>query len=354
MKEGSVLLRRFVAVVSPILVVAAILTGCASRRAEWNIQNPYAGVDWTRYQQHKANFHTHTTMSDGSGTPQEVIDRYHGLGYTILALTDHDTMGTERTTWPWQAFDRDPETLGMVAIEGNEISGVHHIGSYFNDCGDAGVDSEHAVIKEIGRRGGLAVLFHPGRFKKPVEWYVEMYRAYPHLIGFEIYNQGDRYSHDRKTWDAILTDIVTERPVWGFSNDDMHKPRTQLGRNWNIMLLPELSAEWVRRSIENGAFFFVYASDDHNGAPLPTIKSISVDLQQGIIHIDATGHENIEWISRGIIVHRGHHVNLSKLSNLGGYIRAEIRSADGGSIVGTQPFRIQSLGKIEWGADSAH
>jgi hypothetical protein len=172
-----------------------------------------------------------------------------------------------------------------------------------------------------------------------------MYRAYPQLIGFEIYNQGDRYSHDRKTWDAILTDIVTERPVWGFSNDDMHKPRTQLGSNWNVMLLPELSAEGVRRSIENGAFFFVYASDDHNGAPLPTIKSISVDLQQGIIHIDATNHENIEWISRGIIVHRGHHVNLSELSNLGGYIRAEIRSGDGGSIVGTQPFRIQSPAK---------
>ena len=72
MKEGGGLLRRFVAAVIPILVVAAVLTGCASRGAEWNIQNPYAGVDWTRYQQHKANFHTHTTMSDGSGTPYRV------------------------------------------------------------------------------------------------------------------------------------------------------------------------------------------------------------------------------------------------------------------------------------------
>jgi predicted metal-dependent phosphoesterase TrpH len=177
MKECSVLLRRFVAAVIPILRVGAVLTGGASRGAEWNIQNRYADVDWRRYQQHKANYHTHTTISDGSGTPQGVIDRYSALGYTILALTDHDTMGIERTTWPWQAFDRDPETLGMVAIEGNEISRVHHIGSYFNDYGSADVDSEDAVIKEIGRRGGLAVLFHPGRYTKPVEWYVEMYRA---------------------------------------------------------------------------------------------------------------------------------------------------------------------------------
>jgi predicted metal-dependent phosphoesterase TrpH len=180
-------------------------------------------------------------MSDGSGTPQVVIDRYHALGYTILALTDEDTMGTECTTWPWQAFDRDPETLAMVAIEGNEISRVDNIGSYFNDYGDADIDSEDAVIKEIGRRGGLAVLFHPGRYTKPMKWYLKMYRAYPHLIALEIYNLGDRYPNDRKTWDAILTDIGTERPVWGVSNDDMHNPRTQLGRNWNIMLLPELS-----------------------------------------------------------------------------------------------------------------
>jgi hypothetical protein len=344
-KESRCLLSRFVAAVIPILIVAAGLTGCASRGAKWNIQNPYAGIDWAKYQQHKANFHTHTTLSDGSGTPQEVIDRYHALGYTILALTDHDTMGTGRTTWPWQAFDRDPKTLGMVAIEGSEISRVHHIGSYFNDYGDVGVDSENAVIKEIGRRGGLAVMFHPGRYWKPVEWYVEMYRAYPQLIGFEIYNQGDRYPNDRKTWDAILTDIVTERPVWGFSNDDMHNPGTQLGHNWNVMLLPELEVEWVRRGMENGAFFFVYAPDDHNGALLPVIKSITVDLQKGVINIDATGYEKIEWISQGVIVHRGDRVNLSELSNLGGYIRAEIRGANSGSIVGTQPFRIQTPAK---------
>jgi hypothetical protein len=336
MKESDVLLPRFVAAVIAILIVAAFLTGCASRGAGWNIQNPYAGVDWTKYQKYKANFHTHTTENAGRRTPQEVIDRYHALGYKILALTDHDTI-----TWPWQAFDRDPDSLGMVAVEGNEISRLHHIGSYFNDYGDAAVGSDDTVIKEIGRRGGLAVLFHPGRYKKPVEWYIELYRKYPHLIGFEIYNRGDSYPDDRKTWDAILTDIITERLVWGFSNDDMHNPRTQLGRNWNVMLLPELSAEWVRRSMENGAFFFAYAPDGHGGAPLPVIKSIGVDSQKGVIQIDATGHETIEWISQGIIVHRGDRVDLSALSKLSGYIRAEIRAAGGGSIVGTQPFRIQ-------------
>jgi len=250
-------------------------------------------------------------------------------------------MSPEHTTWPWLAFERDPETIGMVAIEGNEISLKHHIGSYFNDYGDSSIDSEDIAIEEIGRRSGLAVLFHPGRYKMPVDWYTGMFRTYSHLIGLEVYNQGDRYSGDRKTWDAILTGIVTERPIWGFSNDDMHNPQTQLGRNWNIMLLPELSSEWVRRGMKNGMFFFVYAPDGHDGTTPPVIKSITVDSQKGTIHIAASGYENIEWISDGKVVHRGDRVSLSELSGLGGYIRAVIHAEDSGSVVGTQPFRIQ-------------
>ncbi len=176
----------------------------------------------------------------------------------------------------------------------------------------------------------------------PVDWYTGMYRNYPHLIGIEIYNQGDRYPGDRKTWEAILTEIATERPVWGFSNDDMHDPKTQLGRNWNIMLLPELSSEWVRRGMKDGMFFFVYAPHGHDGPIPPVIKSITVNSQKGTIHIDVSDYESIEWISEGKVVHRGDHVSLGELPRLGGYIRAVIHAAVSGSIVGTQPFRIQT------------
>ena len=328
-----------------ILIVVGLLTGCISGGPQWSIQDPYASVDWTRHHQYKANFHTHTSMSDGSGTPHAVIDRYRELGYAILSLTDHDTMSPEHATRPWLAFERDPEAIGMVAVEGSEILHKHHIGSYFNDYSDPSIDSEDVAIEEIGRRSGLSVLFHPGRYNMPVDWYTGMYRIYPHLIGIEIYNQGDRYFGDRKTWDAILTEIATERPVWGFSNDDMHDPKTQLGHNWNIMLLPELSSEWVRRGMMNGMFFFVYAPLGHDGPIPPVIRSITVNSQKGTIHIDVPDYESIEWISEGKVVHRGDRVSLSELPSLGGYIRAVIHAADSGSVVGTQPFRIQPLTK---------
>ena len=368
-RTTNCLLRLFVTVVMPILIYGGLLTGCVSRAPEWNIQNPYATVDWTRCRQYKANFQINTSMSDGALSPQEVIDRYHALGYSILSLTDHDTWGPDvdpshperhKTTWPWQAFDRDPETLGMVAVEGNEITNQHDnhwstFGSYFNDYGDPESNfdlrsSETIQLEEIGRRGGLAMLFHPVCWPNaPVTWYTRMYQTYPHLIGMEIYcRQGDRYIGDRNLWDVVVTEFAGERSVWGFCNDDMHV-KDQIGRHWNLMLLPELSPDCVRRAMGNGTFLFVYAPQGHSGPPPPVVKSITVDPQRGVIHIDATGHESIDWISDGKVVHQGEGVNLGELADRGSYIRAEIRTADGGPIVGTQPFLIQppaELGRV--------
>jgi hypothetical protein len=38
----------------------------------------------------KGQLHTHTTLSDGTLTPQEVADVYASLGFDFLAFTDHD------------------------------------------------------------------------------------------------------------------------------------------------------------------------------------------------------------------------------------------------------------------------
>ena len=102
--------------------------------------NPYAEVNWQSYGHYKAALHAHTTQSDGSQTPADVIDRYNALGYKVLALTDHDSYGPggdnknprkHETTWPWQKFGREPGELGMVAIQGNEV-GTDDVLSYSN------------------------------------------------------------------------------------------------------------------------------------------------------------------------------------------------------------------------------
>ena len=91
-------------------------------------ENPYAEIDWNSVNHYKSNLHTHTTQSNDAideFSTAHVVDLYHAAGYQILALTDHDY-----NPYPWQLFPqymsgieaRDPDTMGMLAVPGNERS----------------------------------------------------------------------------------------------------------------------------------------------------------------------------------------------------------------------------------------
>lgn len=347
-----------------ILLVLFFIPVFVSCGPNWEITNPYENVDWTSHNQYKANFHTHTTMSDGRMNPHTVVDEYHNLGYQILAITDHNEV-----TWPWTTFaemeasntsrnrmesapetmpgnfnfeNRNPEELRMIDIQSNELSRHHHMGSFFNDHN--GTTTEVESLEATAAKDGISMFYHPGRYDNPVEWYVDMYNRYDHLIGLEVYNQGDRYEGDRQMWDDILSVTMPERPVWGFSNDDMHS-LPHVGRNWNVLILPELSHESVRTGMEQGLSYFVYAPEGHDGPVPPSIESISVNSRLGTIDITASNYESIVWISGGRVVKEGSSVNLNELNNGNDneetfpYIRAMLYGASE-TVTGTQPFGI--------------
>ena len=327
----------------------------------WEISNPYASVDWKEYGRYKANFHTHTTVSDGVMNPHTVVDRYLKLGYDILAITDHNAV-----TYPWTGFsklnpsvlsinrraagnllmpekfsfeDRDQETLAMIAIEGNEYSRHHHIGGYFSNIpGSASIDES---LQKLGDDDGIAMLFHPGRYTPPLQWYVDLYLRYDHLFGMEVYNQGDRYPGDRHWWDLILSETMPGRPVWGYSNDDMHTA-AHLGYNWNIMLLPELTSEHVRTGMTEGTSWFVYAPQGHTGPSPPQITRVITDRYEGTISLSAEQYESITWLAHGNVVGENLEIALDSLPADTRYVRAELHGREE-TVTGTQPFGIRRL-----------
>ncbi len=338
-----------------LILISFLVFSCGTR---WEIENPYETVDWENHFQYKANFHTHTTVSDGRLNPHTVVDSYHMLGYDILAITDHNAV-----TYPWTDFsnmepsstslrriendpesmpgeflfeDRDPFELRMIDIQANELSSHHHMGSFFNDHNNTTTEIESLVA--INAKDGIAMLYHPGRYDFSVDWYVELYKSYDHLFGLEVFNQGDRYPDDRETWDSILSETMPERPVWGFSNDDMHTS-AQIGRNWNIMLLPELTHETVRHGMEYGLSYFVYAPEGHDGPATPVIENINVNQRKGLIEISASGHDSVHWFYNGIRLHNGEIINLDDIPDDITYVRAELHGP-GDIITGTQPFGI--------------
>lgn len=66
------------------------------------------------------DLHSHSTYSDGSNTPEELVELAHSINLTALALTDHDTVnGCE----PFQkAAKKYPD---LLAINGSELN-VNH------------------------------------------------------------------------------------------------------------------------------------------------------------------------------------------------------------------------------------
>jgi len=303
--------------------------------------------------------------------PQSVVAAYKNSEYTILAITDHFAV-----TYPWEEFsklkpedrikqriidkipkpsesepmkmeelefkDVIPGDIGMIAVQGNEISYKgHDINSYYNNY--RGSDS-NASLDSISAKNGVAVLNHPGRYKFKPWWYADLFGKYDNLVGLEVFNCGNRYPGDRQKWDSVLTLVTPTRSIWGFSNDDMHSMR-DFGRNWNVFLLPELNEYYVRKTIENGTFYFINAPEGHKGPEPPSIESIKTNKRNSRINIESIATDSIIWISNGIKVGKGKSIQVTDLPSNCKYIRAELYGK-AKSMTCTQPFRILSSRKI--------
>jgi hypothetical protein len=329
------------------------------------LNNPYKDVDWDTFNQYKANFHTHTTESDGLHDPDYVIDAYHSAGYHILALSDHDNKGPDgewppktEPTWPWTAWDRDPEELDpkMLAVKGNEISSPHHHLSLFNDFGSPATTIEDS-LDEVERRGGVAILAHPGRYttqyrgapySEPLmdAWYLMLYANYHNapLVGLEVYNLGDSYPDDRDLWDRLNTITVPEITIFGYSGDDMHH-KSDMFKNYQFMLMEELSEAALKEAMMTGAFYFCYEPDGDGSSQVPLIEKIEVTDDETVLTITASNidinqsSDSIIWITDKGVVGSGFFIDLNEIDlEEDIFIRAVLINEYGRTY--TQPFAL--------------
>ena len=94
-----------------------------------------------------ADLHTHSTVSDGTDTPAELIGAAARAGLRAVAITDHDT------TAGWAPAADAARAHGIVLIPGMELStrvqfaSVHVLG-YLIDPADVGLLAETARIRE--------------------------------------------------------------------------------------------------------------------------------------------------------------------------------------------------------------
>lgn len=335
--------------------------------------NPYEAINWATINQYKGNFHTHTTQSNDAKdyfTTAYVVDKYHGAGYKILSLTDHDY-----NPYPWTMFPqfkpgvaaRDPQALGMLAVPGNELSKDNtnswdeRTGGQFNHHNDfftgrqgqefASLQESYAYTYALG---GMQIINHPGQYwdlgttysetdKNGPGWHANNFKTYPSLIGLEVYNQGNRRPYDRILWDQILDRTMPSKAVFGYSCDDAHND-DQLFKNYNFMLMEDLTTEELKDAMRKGESYFCYEPLGSGKGKAPRISNIVVDEDNKTITVEANG--DVCWIystdktstsnssRRSTVV--GHGNTFSYDGYQGSYVRAFITNQYGETC--TQPI----------------
>ena len=331
-----------------LLTTLAALTSCHSTTLT---NDPYEGIDWESTLQLKSSLHVHTSNStiehgaeEGTTvTPAEQIARYEELGYDVLAITDHDYI-----THPWSENGCQSSTL--VAIKGNELSKNDNMCAYF--CawldlpgeGPATTVGFEESIEQASAAGGIIYLAHPmrsGDIKNP-EFSAGILRKYPQVYGMEVLNVGQfERNNSIELWDALLSELMPERQIWGTSSDDSHSIRMS-GYGWTIMLTSERNEEAVKSALMNGNTLFSTSKIFVGEKPVgnaPTITSINHDKENKTITIAATDYERIEWTSMGTVVATGDSINYANTPGIDKYLRATVYGLGGATF--TQPWGVE-------------
>ena len=377
----------------PFLLLPLIAQTLHSQSSENRFVSPYSSLNWSETGHFDAMFHVHPGLGAEQYDPHETIDRYHAEGFQILAFSPHDYDIPDEfinNAYPWTKLsevyktikdvenpteedqtyaefanspyeNRDPVELGMVSIQGSEISANHHIVSLFNDLTKT-PPSELETFDEIEERGGIAYFAHPGRYIDrwgvTAYWYVDLYLRTNQgvLIGQSIYNRIDNHPGDRAFYDKIVHVLGADRPVWLIGEDDMHHEGT-LAWNRNVILLEDFepgslypdiqdgSAPDVKQALIDGRFYVWKPTEQYNKRSFNlidvTFESNSVQLF--VDHTDLI--EEIRWITHdpsldeSLIIHYGQSITIDEIPEYYRFVRAELQGEQG--TIYTQPFYLQ-------------
>src|SRR5688572_19731524 len=120
----------------------------------------------------KADFHNHSTASDGKLTPTQLIDLAAGNGVRVFALTDHDS--TEGIAEARRAAERYPDFFLLPGVElSTDIEGdeVHILGYFtYEMLQNEDLQAELSRFREGRFERGRLMTEKLAEIGKPVSW----------------------------------------------------------------------------------------------------------------------------------------------------------------------------------------
>ena len=212
----------------------------------------------------KGGLHSHTTRSDGKGTPEEVIRYYYQHQYDFLALTDHRIYNYKNfapdvpiTIIPGMEFDNIIEKgkgfrcfhtvcLGPLKEYGNGFEQDERLVS-----GVAKNQEEYqSYLDAFHAKGNLTIYCHPQWSSTPARYFENQKGN----MAMEIWNSGCALicdmDKDAAYWDELLGQ---GKVIYGVATDDGHAMAHHcLG--W-VMVRAENNVNAILKALNEGAFY---------------------------------------------------------------------------------------------------
>lgn len=196
----------------------------------------------------KANFHTHTTTSDGEFSAPERVRQYREKGYQVLAITDHD--------WTNDVSGLSDDEI--LVLSGMEVhpdcpgADCYHLVLLNLPHGFSRADEPdpNAIISKVKAVGGEVVICHPYWCGHNVSHLLPIQGA----VAVEVYNatctkigKGLSSVH----WDDMLDAGMILPAV---AVDDAHRGR-DIFMGWTMIKAESLDVDAVMGALRTGCFY---------------------------------------------------------------------------------------------------
>lgn len=237
----------------------------------------------------RGNCHTHTTLSDGKQSPEQVARRYRENGYDFLFLTDH---------WKAQPGVRELCRKGFLVINGIELHPPIHSslrGERHHIVG-LGVErsprrawaektaSAPAIIRWIRRQGGVPIYAHPYWLGHSIDHMRDGAAAAAMEVFNSVCEEERGLGHSGAHADQALSDGFN----WNLlATDDLHREAEAFG-GWIMVKARALTPAAVLGAIRRGQFYSTQG---------PEIRSLTIDRRAA--RLECSPAREIIWHGEG-------------------------------------------------------
>ncbi len=290
-------------------------------------------TDITGKRRLKIGLHTHTTLSDGHKTPEEVAAIYKAAGYDAIALTDHWVYGEGSEIGGLSILSGCEYNVGGV----DEWTGVHetyHIvgvgmtrdpelpEEYLHNQDGHIRERVRHIVSAIRGVGGLAILAHPA-------WSLntsEQILGCGDFDATEIYNSVSDWGMSDRPYSGVIVDQIASYGMFLplLATDDTHYYDGDQCRGWVAVEADAAEELGLVEALKQGRFYATMGPEVHLERISPTAVRLTCSPAVKIAFLS-----NSVW-SAGRMV-RGENLTEAtyEFKRHEIFVRAEVTDADG-------------------------